>query len=121
MSTFAAAASLADKLIAKKGATALFTRTTGAGFDPVAQTGGASKVSFSMAALAVPPGKSATFRVGSLERRNILELHLAPKLGVTPIAGDKVMWAGAEWTVIWAEALDPAADGSPYAKVYIER
>lgn len=122
MATYVAASNLAAKLIGKKGATATFTRANAASFDPVTQTEtGASTLTFSMPALGIPPGRSAEFRIGSLERRNIVELHLAPTLGTAPLPGDKARWAGADWTVIWVDTLDPAADGAPYCKAYVER
>lgn len=122
MPKFAAAAGLATRLIGRKGATATFTRASAASYDPVTQAEtSASTLTFSMPAVGVPPGKSAEFRLGSLERRNIVELHLAPALGTTPLPGDTAHWAGADWKVIWVGALDPAGDGSPYCTAYIER
>lgn len=118
---YASASATAYALIGKKGAEATFTRVSSATFNPVTQAETTTTTTFKMPALGVPPGRSAEFRLGSLERRNIIELHLAPQGGTTPIAGDKVAWAGADWTVIWANALNPAADGSPYALVYAER
>lgn len=118
---YSAAAATANSLIGRKGATVTFTRESASTYDPVTQTESASTTTFTMKAVGVPPGRSAEFRIGSLERRNIIELHLAPLGGTTPLPGDKVRWAGADWTVIWANNLDPAADGSPYALAYAER
>lgn len=118
---YGAAAATAASLIARKGALATFTRESASAYNPVTQTETTSTTSFTLPAAGVPPGRSAEFRIGSLERRNIIELHLAPRGGNTPLPGDKVRWGGADWTVIWANNLDPAADGSPYALAYAER
>lgn len=118
---YAAAANTANGLIGRKGALATFTRETPGSYNPVTQSESVATTTFTLRAVGVPPGRSAEFRVGSLERRNIIELHLAPLGGNTPLPGDKVAWAGADWTVIWANALNPAADGSPYALAYAER
>lgn len=122
MGTYASAAKTANALLGRKGATVVFTRTTAGTFDPVTETatGGVSKT-FSMKGVGLPPGRSAENRVGSLERRNIIELHLAPMEGTVPDPGDKVRWAGNDWTVIWAAETNPAGDGAPYALVYAER
>lgn len=118
---YASAAATAYGLIDKKGASATFTRVNATAFNPVTQTETATTSTFSLRAVGVPPGRSAEFRIGSLERRNIIELHLAPQGGTTPVPGDKVTWGGSDWTVIWSNSLDPAADGAPYALVYAER
>lgn len=118
---YSAAAATAKGLIGRKGAVATFTRENAGTFNPVTQAETVSTTTFSLNALGIPPGRSAEFRIGSLERRNIIELHCAPSGGVTPIPGDKVRWAGADWTVIWVNSLDPAGDGSPYTLLYAER
>lgn len=121
MSTFAGVGAAATSLISRNGAVTTFTRKSVSTYDPVTQTESSSITTFAMPAVGLPPGRSAEFRLGSLQNRNILELHLAPALGQTPIPGDQVTWGGASWTVIWVNALDPAADGSPYALAYVER
>lgn len=118
---YAAAAATASSLIGRKGALATFTREAGNSYNAVTQVESVATTTFTLKGVGVPPGRSAEFRIGSLERRNIIELHLAPNGGTTPLPGDKVTWAGADWTVIWANALNPAADGSPYCLVYAER
>lgn len=122
MSTYAASAATALNLIRRKGTNVTFTRKVQGTFDPVtqAETGGRD-TTLTMPGVGLAPTKSAEFRIGSLDRRSIIELHLAPNLGATPIPGDKVRWAGADWTVIWVNALDPASDGSPYCHAYAER
>lgn len=122
MSTYAASAATAKSLISRKGTAVTFTRTNKGSFDPVTQTEtGGRTTTLTMPGVGLAPGKSAEFRIGSLDRRNIIELHLAPSLGATPVPGDKVRWSGADWTVIWVNALDPASDGSPYCLAYAER
>jgi hypothetical protein len=74
-----------------------------------------------MKGVALPPGRSAEFRIGSLEKRNIIEIHLAPLQGTVPEPGDKVTWGLRDWTVVWVSNYHPAADGSPYCFIYAER
>lgn len=119
---YASAAATAHALLSRMGATATFSRTAGGTFDPVSQaTTGATTTTFALPAVGLPPGKSAEARVGTLEGRAIQELHVAPSGGPVPAVGDKVRWAGADWTVIWAAMTDPAGDGAPYALAYVER
>jgi len=121
VSTYAAQANTAHALLSRKGATVTFTRKTASAFNPVTQTETAVSTTFSMKGIALPPGKDSEFALGSLERRNILEFHLAPRLGTTPQPGDKIRWAGYDWSVIWVSDLNPAGDGAPYTKCYAER
>lgn len=122
MATYDAAAATAHSLISAKGTDVVFTRDGARTFDPVTQAEtGKSATTLTMKGVGVPPGKSAEFRIGSLERRNLIELHLAPRLGAIPSPGDKVRWSGADWAVIWVNAIDPAADGPPYCLAYAER
>jgi hypothetical protein len=121
MSKFSRAAKMVTSLVSRYGAKATFTRTVRGAYDPITQTEtGGETLTFTLPALGMAPGKSAEYRIGSLERRNIVELHVAPGLSTTPQPGDTVSWAGADWKVIWANAMDPAADGSPYVLVYAE-
>lgn len=121
MSKYGAAAAAAHNLIGAKGTDVTFTRTTADTFNPVSQVETLITTTFTMKGVGLPPGRTAEFRVGSLQNRNLIELHLAPRLGTTPRPGDSVQWAGQQWTVIWVEILDPAADGAPYCKAYAER
>ena len=121
MSTFASSAATATALISKFGSVVTFSRQAFSSYNPVTQAETVTTTSFSMPAVGVPPGKSAEFRIGSLEGRKLIELHLAPALGAVPEPGDSVVWAGKSWAVIWVNALDPAADGPPYALAYAER
>jgi hypothetical protein len=118
---YSAAAATARSLIGRKGALTTFTREVVGAFNPVTQASTTTTTTFSLPAVGIPPGRSAEFRIGSLERRNLIELHIAPSGGMTPQPGDKVRWAGADWSVIWANNLDPAADGAPYSLAYAER
>ena len=121
MPKYAGAASTAYNLIARKGAPVVFTRESTAAYDPVTQQETKSSTTFTLQGVAVPPGRSAENRIGSLAKRNLVEMHLATNLGSPPAPGDKARWAGMDWTVIWVNALDPAADGSPYTLAYLER
>lgn len=122
MPKYASAASTASSLTASFGATVTFARTVKGTFDPVTQADTASStLTFSMTAVAIAPGRSAEYRIGSIVGRKLIELHCAPKLGAVPDPGDVATWAGSNWRVIWANALDPAGDGSPYVLVYAER
>lgn len=122
MPKFSRASALATSLISRYGATATFTRTVRGTYNPVTQveTGG-EVIEFALPAVGMAPGKSAEYRIGSIELRNLVELHVAPALGMTPQPGDTVLWGGSDWKVIWANAMDPAVDGSPYALVYAEQ
>ncbi len=121
MGKYAAQAATAHALLTKKGRAVVFTRTTASAFDPVTQTESVATETFSMSGLALPPGKNAEFSIGSLERRTLLEFHLAPREGKTPEPGDTLSWAGREWNVIWVSTIDPAGDGAAYTKAYAER
>lgn len=121
MGTYDAASSLALRLISSKGTDVVFTRENERAFDPVTQEYTSSALTLPMKAVGLPPGKSAEFRVGKLERRNLLELHCAPNGGTVPQPGDKARWNGVDWAVIWVSELNPAADGAPYCLVYVER
>lgn len=122
MGIYAAAASTAHALLSSRGADVTFSRKKSGSFDPITQTEtGGGTFSITMKGVGIPPGRSAENRIGSLERRNIVELHLAPREGAVPEVGDTARWAQKDWTVIWISELDPAADGSPYALAYLER
>lgn len=121
MGKYDAASATAYSLIASKGTDVVFTRENERAFDPVTQEYSSSAITLRMKAVGLSPKQSAEFRIGKLERRNIVELHCAPRGGATPQPGDKVRWAGKDWSVIWTNDLDPAADGAPYCLVYAER
>lgn len=122
MAKYASAASTASRLTAAFGGTITFKRTLKGTFNPVTQTEtGGTTLTFNMTATAIPPGRSAEYRIGSIVGRKLIEFHCAPNLSTTPEPGDVATWAGNDWRVIWANALDPAGDGSPYVLVYAER
>ena len=122
MPKYTRVSALATSMISRYGATATFTRAVRGTYDPITQTEtGGDTLTFSVPAIGMAPGRSAEYRIGSLELRNLVELHLAPGLSDTPLPGDTVSWAGSDWKVIWANAMNPAADGSPYALVYAEQ
>lgn len=121
MSKYAGIAKTANNLLAKNGATITFTRTTDSSFNPVTQSASSSTKKFSMKGIGVAPGRSAEYRIGTLQKRNVMEFHLAPNLGTTPQPGDKVRWLNADWTVIYVNDVNPAGDGSPYCMAYAEK
>ena len=121
MGKYASMAATAQSLIGKKGTDVTFTRRTSANFDPITQHSDIETATFTMKAVGIPPGRSAEYRIGSIVNRNLIELHLAPNGGLVPAPGDSVSWAGVDWTVFWANALDPAGDGAPYCLAYAER
>ena len=121
MGKYASIGAVAHALIGKKGTDVTFTRHTTKSFDPISQETVVESSTFSMKGVAIPPGRSAEFRIGSIVNRNLIELHLAPRGGDVPVPGDMVSWAGKPWAVFWANALDPAGDGPPYCLAYAER
>lgn len=122
MGKYDAQARTAHSLLSRKGTTVTFTRENPRAFDPVTQQETPAAITtLSMPGMGISPNKSAEFRIGSLERRNIIEFHLAPRGGAVPQPGDKVRWGGFDWSVIWVNDTDPAADGAPYALAYAER
>lgn len=121
MSTYAALTDAALRLIQAKGAPLPLQRTATATFDPVTQARTTTTASYSFRAVGLPPGRSAEFRVGTLERRDLIELHIAQKSQIVrPEPGDVVTWGGKSWTIIWAATYDPAADGAIYTLAYAE-
>ena len=122
MSVYTPAANTAYGLLLRKGLPVTITRRTPGTFDPVTQQEtGASTKTISMLGLALPPGKSADFRVGSLQGRNVLEFHFAPREVESLQPGDIVAWGGKEWTIFWVSNLDPIGAGAAYTLAYAER
>ncbi|CAB4180581.1 hypothetical protein UFOVP1040_81 [uncultured Caudovirales phage] len=116
------AAKTALSLISRKGATINLRRKTAASFDPVAQTGAVgTETTYAFKGVAVPPGKSAEARVGSLVDRRMVEVYFALKgMAVVPENGDVITVGGAEYTIFWAATLDPAGDGPVLSTCYAE-
>lgn len=121
MGKYSAQANTAYSLIARKGTDVTFTRESSSAYDPITQAETSTTKTFTMKGVGISPSKSAEYRIGSLVRRNIMEFHLAPRGGEVPQPGDKVAWGGKDWSIIWVNDLDPAADGAPYALAYAER
>lgn len=122
MATFANFIKLADKLIRKNGSALVLTRKTDGSLDPVTQVASTSTAEHTFRGVGFPPGRSAEFRIGSLQNRNIQEFYIAAKdQTVTPAPGDTFTYGGAIWTVIWAQTYDPAADGAIFTLAYAER
>ena len=122
MSVYDGAASTALALISAKGGAMPLRRVAITVTDPVSQASTEATQAATFRAVGLPPGKSAEFVLGSLQNRNIVEMHVALKWqALTPRNGDIITWAGADWRVIWVYALDPADDLPVYAKLYAER
>ena len=122
MTTYGPQAATALAILRRKGKILTFTRKNPGTLDPVTQERtGASTTTFSMYGLGVPPGRSAQYVLGTLEGRNLMELHLATNEGTAPAPGDTVAFAGATWSLLWVSNLDPVGEGAVYTKAYIER
>lgn len=121
-SVYTGPAASALALIKAKGAPVTLTRTTTA-YDPVTQAvTSTSTATATLYGVGLSPGRSAEYRIGSLQSRNILEMHLALQgAPFEPANGDVIAWKGHEWRVIWVDVLDPAGDFPIYAKAYAER
>lgn len=122
MGKYDAQAATALKLITKKGGDITLTRYGAASFDPVTQRDVQSQTSYTAKGVCLPAGKSAEFRVGSLEGRNITECFFAAKgLSITPAPGDEFTFSASKWKIVWAQTYDPAGDGAILTKAYAER
>jgi hypothetical protein len=121
VASYGALIDAAHRLIAVKGAALPLQRTTGVSYDPVTQARVTVTASYTFRAVGLPPGKSAEFRIGSLERRDLIELHIAQRSQtIRPEPGDIVTWGGKQWTIFWSTTYDPAADGAIYTLAYAE-
>jgi len=122
MSLYTPAAETVHGILNRKGVTVTITRSIAGAFDPVTQqeTGSTTRT-MAMKGVALPPGKSAEFRIGSLQGRNVLEFHFAPREAEVLQPGDRVTWQGAEWTLFWVSNLDPVGAGPVYVLAYAER
>lgn len=123
MGTYDAQAKGALALITRKGTGVTLKRRSAASIDPVTQAQtGASVAEHAFKAVALPPGRSAEMRIGSLVGRNILQFHMAQHgQSVVPQPGDLIAFKGLDWTVIWATTYDPAGDGAILSICYVER
>lgn len=115
-------AATALRLITAKGAAVPIKRTVETMTDPVTQARTSTTTTYTMRAVGLPPGRSAAYRIGTLEGRKLLELHIAQKgLAIEPGPGDVVTWAGAEWTVFWSDTYKPDGATAVYTLAYAER
>ena len=122
MSQYLGIAKTVAALIAKKGTAVTISREVVLGRDPVTQMVMTELKSEKFVAAILPPGRQAQFRVGSLEGKNAVELHIAMKdRNMTPAPGDKVTAGGVAYTIFWAQTYDPALDGPVYTLAYAER
>lgn len=109
-------------MIKAKGSRVTLTRTTVV-LDPVTQDSTSTTAQYPMHVVGLPAGDGATVHVGSLERRNVIEMHIALKgVGVEPLPGDSVEWGGVAWKVLKVPQLFKPDGVTPiYAKAYLER
>lgn len=121
MSTYAPQIASAFALINAKGADLPLRRTTTT-LDPVSQAATETVQTATFRAVGLPAGKSAEFVLGSLQRRNVIQLYVALKdQALIPQPGDVVTWGGNDWPLIWCTTYDPAADGAILTIAYAER
>ncbi|HEY6965900.1 MAG TPA: hypothetical protein VI229_00400 [Burkholderiales bacterium] len=115
-------ASTALALLSRKGTSITLRRTSVASADPVTQSGSAGSAStYTFQGVGFPPGKSALYRAETLQKRAMLEVYLAQKgMAVTPEPGDIITFEGSEFTVFWAEVINPAGDGPVLSRAYCE-
>jgi len=119
--SYAAITANARALLTRKGADATITRKTGEVYNPITQTATSSTSTGTTPAVALPPGKSAEYEVGSLVGRTVLEFWMstAGALGeVQP--GDEITWPGGPWKVFWVQTYDPDGAGPIVTKAYAE-
>lgn len=121
MATYAGQINSVHAIISAKGREVTLRRSTVTLTDPVTQAQTATVQTWPFKAVALPPGKSAEFRIGSLQGRRLLEFHFAQKAQqTTPQPGDVVLWGGQEWVIFWSTTYDPAGDGAIYTLAYAE-
>ena len=123
MPTYDSATQAAQSLIARKGAALTLTRYSAVSVDPVTQVPTTpADTAYTFRAVGLPPSPSASFKIGSLENRNIERLFFGMKdAEVTPAPQDKVRWKGYDWTLIHCTVYDPAGDGVVLVEAYAER
>lgn len=111
----------AAALIAESGAPVIFTRTEESAFDPVTGAAVVTTLETTYDAVVFPAGTNASFKVGSLEGRTVVEVYVA-LLGrpFPPAPGDVATLGGVPHKVIWAQTYDPALDGPIMTKCYVE-
>jgi hypothetical protein len=121
MAKYDAQATSASKLIAKKGVAVTLSRAGSSYFDPVTQADVATTQTFLLTGVFLPAGKSAEFKVGSLEGRNVVECYFAKSASATPAPGDTFSFQGHRWEILNTTTYDPAGDGSVMTQAYAQR
>jgi hypothetical protein len=110
-------------LITRKGAAVVFVREGGAGArDPVTQQApeAGPPERFTRRAVATPPGRTWAEQIGTNSAQNFMELHVAPQ-EFTPVADDRVEWAGLTWRVIDFAEYKPDGIRAVYTRVLVRR
>ena len=122
MGKYDGSAATALKLISKKGGDITIKRESGSSYDPVTQLDSPTITSYALKGVCLPAGKSAEFRVGSLEGKSIVECYFAAKdAAITPVPGDQFSFQGFNWKIVWTTTYDPAGDGAILTQAYAER
>lgn len=118
--SYAAQIASARALVARKGSPVTVRRTSHA-YDPIAQTSTPAAATAATVGVALPPGRSAEFEIGSLVGRDVTEFWLSPAGALGPVEpGDELEWAGGTWKAFWTQTYAP--DGVPIiTKAYAER
>ena len=111
----------AAALIGEFGSTVTFTRDTESAFDPVTGVATKTPLTVTYTAVVMPAGTNASFKVGSLEGRVVVEIYVA-LLGkpYPPKPGDVAQIGAVPHKVIWAQTYEPALDGPIFTLCYAE-
>ncbi len=110
-------------LITRKGAPVVFVREGAAGErDPVTQQAPESgpPERITRRAVGTPPGRTWAEQIGTNSAQNFMELHVAPQ-EFTPVADDRVEWAGLTWRVIDFAEYRPDGIRAVYTRVLVRR
>lgn len=109
----------ADRLIKAKGAATTLARESSASFDAATDTDVKSNPDYDIYAVGIAPGRSAEYRIGSLQGRNLMEFYISSK-SVTPTKGDTIAWLGKTYKLVWVNVLNPNADATIFTQAYGE-
>ncbi len=121
MSRYDTLADNALALIRRMGALCAVTRTNSVLTDPVTQAKTETTNTMQFAVVGMPPGKSAEFRVGSLQGRSVIEFTAAPVDNVSVLMpGDKVSFGGQSYVVFWASHIKPDGLRTVISTAYAE-
>lgn len=122
MGAYDAAAAAARRILGKKGRPVVMVRPGQGAPNPITgRRAAGADLQAVFNCVALPPGRSAEYAIGSLVGRRITEFHLARTSGdLDPQPGDVLPWGGKDYTVVWSAVYDPDDEGMVYAKAYGE-